>query len=322
MRIVFMGTPAFAVPTLQRLHAAGLAPVMVYSQPARPTGRGLRAMPPPVAQEAERLGLPLRQPDVLQRRAELERLADLAPDLILTVAYGKIFRRKLLALPRIGCLNLHPSLLPRYRGLSPIQMAILRGDRLTGVTLYRMEAEVDAGGIVAQQAVAIAAGETAGQLGQRLAALGAELTTRVIARYGRAPWTPLAQEAALASHAPRLTREQGRIDWRLPAPQIERLVRALHPWPGTFTYCRRTRVKIHEVRVVDEIPRRVPPGTILSAGREAPTVAALPGALALRTVQPENCRAQEGIAFCCGQHVEPGLRLHPHPAPTDGRDDD
>jgi len=241
----------------------------------------------------------------------------LAPDVILTAAYGKIFRPSLLGLPRRGCLNLHPSLLPLHRGLSPIQRAILRGEATTGVTLYRMTGDVDAGPVVAQVETPIGAQETGGQLTQRLALLAAELAVTRLEAWASGELPERPQDEERASFAPRLDRADGRIDWRLPAQQVERLVRAFSAWPGAYTYCRATRVKLIEVEALDEIPRRVPPGTILAGGRGmTPCVAALPGAVALRVVQPENCRPQEGIAFCCGRRLRPGHRLTGEPAPA------
>jgi methionyl-tRNA formyltransferase len=272
-----------------------------------------------VALEAEARDLPLRQPEVLQRRAELDALEALSPDLILTVAFGKIFRPRLLSLPRLGCYNLHPSLLPRYRGLSPVPRAILRGDAATGVTVYRMTEGVDAGPIVAQREIALAPRETGGTLTARLAELGAELLVSVVRRLEDGPLEARPQDESRASFAPRLERDQGRLDWRLPATQVDRVVRAFDPWPGTFTHCRRLRVKVLEVEAVDEMPRAEPPGTVLRIrGGEAPLVATLPGAVRLLRVQPESCRPQEGAAFCCGQRLCEGERLTGAPRPEAG----
>ncbi len=309
-----MGTPEFAVPALRRLAQAGFAPAVVYAQPPRRQGRGLRVLQPPAACCAEQLRLPVRQPEVLQNKAEIAFLRELAPDLIITAAYGKIFRRRLLDLPRLGCINLHPSLLPRYRGLSPIPWAILRGETQTGVTIYQMDERVDAGPILLQRATRILAGETGGALADRLGELGAEALCEVVGGLARGRLESAPQDEALATYAPRLARGDGCVDWRLPAGQIERLVRALAPWPGTFTYCRQARVKLHEVEALDELRRPVAPGTILRAGgKRPPIVAAQPGAVLLRQVQAENCRRQDGAAFCCGQRIGPGLRLSAAP---------
>jgi len=314
VKLVFMGTPAFAVPALLRLCERGLRPAVVYAQPARQAGRGLKVVQPPVAQVAQEQGLAVRQPDVLQTQAELAYLADLEPDVIVTAAYGKIFRRRLLALPPLGCINLHPSLLPRYRGLSPIPWAILRGDEVTGVTVYRMEAGIDSGSILLQRTESIRPDDTAHTLGERLGQLGADLLCQAIQGLVGGRLVPRVQDEQAASYAPRLEREHGRLDWRLPATQIERLVRAFDPWPGTFCYLGGARVKILAAEACDEVPRRELPGTLLRAGgREAPVVAALPGAVILRRVQRENCRPQDGEAFCCGQRVQAGCRLTPHP---------
>ena len=315
MRIVFMGTPEFAVPALARLCESGLTPVAVYSQPDRPSGRGLRLRRPPVAEEAGRRGLPLHQPERPQQPEEMARLEALAPDAIVTAAYGRIFGERLLALPRFGCLNLHPSLLPRYRGLSPVQRAILRGDPVTGVTLYRMVRDVDAGPVLAQRELAIGVRETAGELTMRLADLAADLLVDALPAIAAGRLSASEQDPELASYAPRLERDDGRLDWRLPAIQIERLVRALSPWPGAFTFCGAFRVKVLEVRAVDETARREPPGTVLRVGKGAPPlVAALPGAVEVLRVQAESCAAQSGDAFCCGRRLKAGDRLHACPS--------
>lgn len=316
MKIVFMGTPEFAVPTLQRLCHQGLPPIAVFTQPSRPGGRGLRVVPPPVARAAEALGLPLRQPDRLQGGAALAELEAQAPDLILTAAYGRIFRRRLLALPRLGCYNLHPSLLPELRGLSPAPCAILRGDATTGVTLYRMVEAVDAGPIVAQEEVAIEPRETGGALLQRLGTLAAELASRALPALAAGGLIERPQDEARATFAPRLERRDGALDWRRPASQIDRVVRAFDPWPGTFTYLRRLRVKVLAVEPADEMPRSEPPGTLLlSPGNAPPLVVTLPGAVRLLQVQPEGGRAQEGAAFGRGQRLREGDRLTAAPAP-------
>ncbi len=315
MKLVFMGTPEFAVPTLRRLCESGLRPAAVYAQPARQAGRGLKLVAPPVAETARELGLELRQPEVLQSPAELDFLAALAPDLIVTTAYGKIFRPRLLDLPRLGCINLHPSLLPRHRGLTPIPWAILGGDAVTGVSVYRMDAGVDAGPILLQRTEPVRPDDTARTLGERLAALGAELVCQAVQALRGGGLEARPQDGEGATYAPRLGREHGRIDWRLPATQIERLVRAFDPWPGTFCYLGDARVKILAVQACDEIPRRTLPGTLLRAGgRDAPLVAALPGAVALLRVQREACRPQDGEAFCCGQRITAGCRLTAFPA--------
>lgn len=319
MKIVFMGTPEFAAPALRQLCEQGLAPEVVYAQPARPKGRGLQLAQPPVALAAEELGLPLRQPRVLQCRQERAFLEGLAPDLIITAAYGKIFRPRLLALPRWGCINLHPSLLPAYRGLSPINMAILRGDPVTGVTVYRMTPGVDAGPILRQRTVAIEPGDTCGTLSPRLAREGGALICEVVRALAEDGLAERPQDEALASFAPRLEREDGRLDWRRPATHIEQIVRAYDPWPGTFTFLGPRRVKILAVRALDEAPSPAPPGTLLKVGGKGdPIVATLPGTVALTRVQPENCKPQDGIAFCCGQRAAVGCRLTPWPS-EDGR---
>ena len=314
MTLVFMGTPEFAVPTLRRLCEEGLVPQAVFSQPTRRVGRGRKVSPPPVAREAEAREIALRQPEVLQTRSEIAWLAALAPDLIVTAAYGKIFRRKLLSLPRLGCINLHPSLLPKYRGLSPVQRAILRGDETTGVTVYRMTAGVDSGPILLQKAVSIEPEETAGNLSRRLAELGAALVCRAVRELGDGGLTPVEQDPECASFAARLQRGHGLLDWRLPASQVARLVRAMDPWPGTYCFLAETRVKVLAVEMIDEVRRDVLPGTIVKTdGKHPPVIAVLPGAVALTRVQPENGRPQDGASFSRGQRLKRGQRMLPYP---------
>lgn len=315
MKIVFMGTPEFAASTLNRLCDSGLAPVAVYTQPARPRGRGLKITQTAVGKVAQERKLELRQPSMLQSKSEIAYLRELAPDLIITVAFGRIFRKRLLTLPRLGCINLHPSLLPRYRGLAPVTWALLNGDAKTGVTIYRMVAGVDAGPILTQRIEPILADDTCASLTERLASIGADLMCETVRDLEAGHVNAYEQNHDLASFALRLEKSDGCIDWNRPALEIENLVRAYDPWPGTYSFFNGTRVKVLAVSAVDEIPRGVPPGTFLRvSGNRPPLVAAAPGAVALREVQCANCRPVAGEAFCCGQRVSTGDQLRPCPA--------
>jgi len=231
-RILFFGTPEFAVPTLAALVAAGRVPALVVTQPARPAGRGQRPQDPPVARWAREHGLAVAMPERVRDPAFLEAAAALAPDVAVVVAFGQIFPRALLDLPRYGCINLHASLLPRWRGASPIQAAVAAGDARTGVATMLMEAGLDTGPILLEEATEIDAEETAGELSRRLAEAGGPLMVRTLQELERGSLVPRPQAAEGATYAPRLTRESGRVDWSFTAPEIHHRLRAYTPWPG------------------------------------------------------------------------------------------
>lgn len=233
MRVVFFGTPHFAVPTLDALVTADLAPELVVTQPSRPVGRGRRVVPPPVAESAARHGLEVLQPEKVGESVFMNRLADLAPDIAVVVAFGQIFRQELLDLPRLGCVNLHGSLLPRWRGAAPIQAAIAAGDRMTGVTTMRMEAGLDSGPMLLTESVEIGKAETTPELAKRLAAIGGPLMVRTVEALAEGSLEPVAQDPTKVTLAPRLTKADGEVDWSLPASRIYDRWRGYTPWPGT-----------------------------------------------------------------------------------------
>jgi methionyl-tRNA formyltransferase len=240
MRLAFMGSPAFSVPALQALVAAGHDVAAVYTQPPRPAGRGQRAQPCPVQEAAEALGLPVRTPERLRRdTAAHAAFAALGLDVAVVAAYGLILPQPMLDAPRRGCLNIHASLLPRWRGASPIQSAILAGDTHSGVTIMRMEAGLDTGPMLLQEAVPITPETTGASLHDALAALGARLIVQALAED-----PPASPQPEGATYAPKLTREDGRIDWTRSAEAIDRQIRAFDPWPGAFTLLDGTVLKI------------------------------------------------------------------------------
>lgn len=261
-RILFFGTPELAVPTLAALVEAGRAPVAVVTQPAKPVGRGLKVADPPVAAWARGRGLAVIQPVRVRDPAFLAQAAALAPDVAVVVAFGQIFPPALLRLPRHGCINLHASLLPRWRGAAPIQAAIAAGDPRTGVTTMLMEEGLDTGPMLLREETEIGPEETAGELGRRLADLGGRLTVRTLAALERGELVPRPQDDALATYAPRLTRASGRVDWSLDARGIANRLRAFTPWPGLSAELRGEPVKLVRVEVLHE-PSAAAPGTIL-----------------------------------------------------------
>jgi len=261
--IVFFGTPDFAVPTLAALVAAGRTPALVVTQPSRPVGRGRQAQDPPVARWAHAHGLAVAQPERVRAEDFLATVRALAPGVAVVVAFGQIFPRDLLAVPRFGCINLHASLLPRWRGAAPIQAAVAAGEEKTGVTTMQMEAGLDSGPILLQDEVAIGAAETAGELSARLAEIGAALVVRTLEELARGGLAPRVQDAALATYAPRLTRDSGRADWSLAAKTLSDLLRAYTPWPGLTAELSGAPVKLVRARVLAEAGGEAAPGTFL-----------------------------------------------------------
>lgn len=261
-RILFFGTPELAVPTLAALVEAGRPPVAVVTQPARPVGRGLKVADPAVAAWARECGLPVIQPLKVRDPAFLAQAAELDPDVAVVVAFGQIFPPALLRLPKHGCVNLHASLLPRWRGAAPIQAAIAAGDPRTGVTTMLMEEGLDTGPMLLREETEIGPEETAGELSRRLADLGGRLMVRTLEAMARGEVVPRPQYEAEATYAPRLTRESGRLDWTLTAREISQRLRAFTPWPGLSAELRGEPVKLVRVEVLQE-PSTAAPGTIL-----------------------------------------------------------
>ncbi len=305
-RILFFGTPDFAVPTLAALVAAGRAPVRVVSQPARPAGRGHRLQDPPVAAWAREHGLEVMQAERVRSPDFLAEAAALAPDVAVVVAFGQIFPRALLELPADGCINLHASLLPRWRGASPIQAAIAAGDARTGVTTMRMEEGLDSGPILLQEETEIGAGETAGELSRRLAGMGGGLMVRTLERLEAGDLVPRPQPEEGVTYAPRLTRDSGRVDWRLTARQIHDRWRAFTPWPGLTAELRGEPVKVIAAETGDGDGGGAP-GTILGLRGGRLAVACSGGTvLAIAALQRPGKRALSAADFVNGERLQAG----------------
>ena len=296
-----MGSPAFAVPALRALHAAGHVIVAVYCQPPRPAGRGQAMRRCAVQVAAEALGLAVRTPARLRQDAAAQAaFAALDLDAAVVAAYGLILPPAMLAAPRLGCLNIHASLLPRWRGAAPIQAAILAGDATTGITIMQMDAGLDTGPLLLHAAVPITAATTAAALHDMLAELGAGLILRVL----DAPPSPVPQPAAGATYALKLMRADGRLDWTQDALALARRVRALNPWPGTFCLADGAVLKI---LAASAEPGAGEPGTVLDA---ALLVATGAGALRLLVVQAPGRAPLAAEAFLRGRRIPPGHRLH------------
>lgn len=245
-RIVFMGSPDFAIPTLKRLIDDGHEIAGVYTQPDREAGRGRALTPPPVKVVALEYGLPVFQPRSLRREPAVEQLRALAPEVIVVAAFGQILRRPVLDIPPRGVLNVHASLLPRWRGAAPVQAAILAGDSETGVTIMQIDEGLDTGAMLTRCTTWISDHDTGGSVTERLAELGAELLAETLPRWLAGEITPEPQDEALATHAPRVEKDAGRLDWKLPAVDLWRRVRAYNPWPGAFTTLNGQPLRLHE----------------------------------------------------------------------------
>jgi len=243
-RVVFFGSPEFAVPTLEALVEAGMAPLRVITQPAKPAGRGKKPQEPPVAQWARQHDLEVEQPAQVKDEEFLDRLRSLKPDVAVVVAFGQIFPPELLELPAKGCVNLHASLLPKYRGASPIQAAIAEGEKKTGVSIMRMEEELDAGPILMQEELEIRPLETTGELAPRLAALGAGLMVETLKKLSGSKLKTKKQRDEQATYAMRLTKEDGKANWALTAEELFNRLRAYTPWPGMQAHLRGRPVKL------------------------------------------------------------------------------
>lgn len=308
LRLVFMGTPDLARTVLAALaDDARFHLLAVVAQPDKPTGRGLQVTPPPVKVEALARELPVLQPLKAREPAFLEQLRALAPDVIAVAAYGQILPQALLDIPRHGCLNVHTSLLPRWRGAAPIQWAIAEGDAETGVTIMRMEAGLDTGPMIAEVRTPISNTDTGQTLHDRLAGLGGRLLCDALPRYvaGELPLRP--QPAEGVTYARKITKEDGRLDWNLPASVLDRRLRAFTPWPGSFAFIpAEPKPKLLKIHRAEPLPHPAPtiPGTVLSADRHGIIVACGEGALRLLEVQPEGGRRMTAEPFLAGHRVD------------------
>jgi methionyl-tRNA formyltransferase len=305
LRVVFMGSPEFAVPSLEALQAAHDV-VAVVTQPDRPRGRGQHTMPPPVKVAAHELELPVLQPPKMRRRAVRESLAELKPDLFVVAAFGRILSQRMLDTPAIGCFNVHASLLPRYRGAAPIQRAVLDGVRESGVTIMKMDAGLDTGPILLQGRIDLRPDETAGSLHDRLAPLGARLLIEAIDKWQRGEIVPRAQIDAEATMAPMLSKEDGRVDFRREAQVVDCLIRGMDPWPGAFTTFEGAPIKLFHSRV-DRASAR--PGEVVAIDDRGVLVACGSDAVWIETLQPSGRRRMAAKAFAAGHALRPGSTL-------------
>ncbi len=311
-RLVFFGTPSFAVPTLEYLLSSRHHVAAVVTQPDRPRGRGQKVVAGPVKARAVAEGVPVLQPEKLVRESLAPQLQALHVDLGVVAAYGRILPEWLIALPRLGMINVHASLLPRYRGASPIHRAVMSGDAETGVTIMRVVKALDAGAMLSTVRVPIDPDETSEELEKRLALAGARLLVDTVdeLEHGAVIETP--QDDRLSTYAPRLTKDEGLIDWSLPAGTIHNQVRGLHPWPHAFTYGPSGRLIVHRSARGDDTTVSAVPGTILTADAlHGLAIATGRGSLRLVDIQAEGGRVQPARDFLSGHPLRPGDRLGP-----------
>jgi methionyl-tRNA formyltransferase len=304
LRLVFAGTPEFAVPSLAAAFEGPDTLLAIYTQPDRPAGRGRQAQASAVKQFALRHGIAVRQPVTLRDVEARAQLRALKPDLMIVVAYGLLLPQKVLDIPRYGCWNVHASLLPRWRGAAPIQRAIEAGDAQTGICLMQMEKGLDTGAVLLREALAIGADESAGDLHDRLARLGAEVLRDGLARLRAGAPLPGVPQSADATYAHKLDKQEARLDWSRPAAELARRVRAFSPWPVAEAELAGERVRIHAARAI-QATTTVAPGGIVAAGRDGIDVACGEGVLRLLQLQRDGGRSMAAVDYL---NARPALR--------------
>ncbi len=305
-RLIFFGSPAFALPSLEALAASEFKPVLVVTQPDRPAGRGKNIVPTPVRELAGRIGVPVKIIESFREPDALDDLRAAAPDFLVVVSFGKILPKEALGIAAKGNINLHASLLPRYRGASPIVGAIVNGDSFTGVTTMEMAEALDSGPIYLQRIVGIDPAEDAGALSERLAVAGAPLLVETLRRIAREGLRPTPQPADGVVTAARLRKEDGLVPWERDAVAVHNHIRGMNPWPGSFCRCRGASLKIHCSEPRDLVPRGAAPGTILEARGDTILVACGRGAVRLLALQAEGRRALAAADFLRGFALERG----------------
>lgn len=290
LRIIFAGTPDFAARHLDALLSSGHQVVGVFTQPDRPAGRGKKLMPSPVKVLAEEHGLPVLQPASLRPQENQQLVAELNADVMVVVAYGLILPKAVLEMPRLGCVNVHGSLLPRWRGAAPIQRSLWAGDDETGVTIMKMDVGLDTGDMLYKLACPITAEDTSATLYDKLAALGPKGLIDTLQQLADNTATPEVQDESLVTYAEKLSKEEAQIDWSLPAAQLERCIRAFNPWPMSWMMIDDQPVKIWKASVIDKTVTAVP-GTIIDANKQGIQVATVDGILNLESLQPSGKKA-------------------------------
>jgi len=308
MRIVFMGTPEFAVPSLKALLKSDDRVVGIVTQPDRPRGRGQRLSPSPVKVIAQRENISLLQPAKMKDPSFMAELSGWKPDVIAVAAFGRILPPAILSLPSRGCINVHGSLLPKYRGAGPIQWALINGETETGITTMLMDEGMDTGAMLLQATMAIGPDDTAGSLSSRLADLGGCLLVETLAQLKAGTLTPRPQDHGQATLAPLLKKEDGAINWAMSATSIANRIRGLTPWPGAYTFLKTERLTISRSVALDEATT-LAPGQIIALTKDALHVATGEGVLVIRELQPANGRRMPAAQYLAGHPLQTGIQL-------------
>lgn len=312
MKIIYMGTPDFAVAPLEAILKAGHEVTAVVTQPDRQKGRGREVQYSPVKECALSYGIPVLQPLKIKEKDAVEELRKYPADIFVVAAFGQLLSEEILNMPRLGCINIHASLLPAYRGAAPIQWCVINGEEKTGVTIMQMAKGMDTGDILLQKEVVLDEKETGGSLFDRLMETGAELIVEVLPKIEAGELTPVVQKEELATYAGKITKDMGNIDFAKSAVTIERLIRGLNPWPSAFTHYKGKILKIWEADVVSECANaeNPVPGTVIAMDKESFTLATGEGALRIRSLQPEGKKRMSCAEFMRGYEVKVGEALY------------
>jgi methionyl-tRNA formyltransferase len=307
-RIVFMGTPLFAVPALDALHSSRHRLLKIVTQPDRPKGRGRKITPPPVKERALQLDYEVYQPETIKSKEAYQVLSSLEADIFVVIAFGQIIPGSLLDVPNLGAINLHASLLPKYRGPAPIQWAIINGEKQTGVTTMRLDEGMDTGDILLSSTVEIRPEDTSASLHDRLAKEGAQLVLETISRLADNSLSAVSQNPLQATYAPLLSKKDGHIDWTRSAAELVNFIRGVTPWPGAYTFCDDMRLKILKAGYMDTEVQDTP-GTVLSSFPDELRIATGNGALLVQEIQGASGKCLCTKDFLCGCAIEPGTLL-------------
>ncbi len=309
MRVVFMGTPDFAVGTLEKLVETGHEVVGVVTQPDKPKGRGKAMQPTPVKEAALKHGLQVYQPRKVREESFQEVLRELAPEVIVVVAFGQIIPKSILELPKYGCLNVHASLLPKYRGAAPIQWAVIDGEKTAGVTIMKMDEGLDTGDMYSAAEIPLSADETGGSLFDKLSSLGAELLADTLPKVAAGELTAVPQPVeSPTEYARMISKEDGRIDWCRSAEELERRIRGVIPWPGAFSRLNNKTLKIWKAEIL-ETDSDLEPGQVTAADKEGLVVQTGKGQIRITDLQLEGKKRMDAAAFLRGYQIETGTRL-------------
>lgn len=309
MKIVFMGTPDFSVPTLEALVASEHEVVGVVTQPDKPKGRGKEIHMSPVKECALQHNIPVYQPVRARDEAFVDEMRALNPDVMVVIAFGQILPKSLLELPKYGCVNIHASLLPKYRGAAPIQWAVINGDEETGITTMMMDVEMDTGDMLEKTIVKLDPEETGGSLFDRLSLLGGDLILSTLSKLEKGEITPVPQDHEKATYVKKISKSMGDIDWTMDAVSIERLVRGLNPWPSAFTRWNGKMLKIWEAKVLPDPDVKLPCGSVISASDEGLKIQTGAGVLCVTSLQLEGKKRMDTAAFLRGYQVAAGSMM-------------